>query len=147
MRELQHIGDYLHQSGPLQERLAREREAQRLSQAIRARLPPQIQGHYLDARLVNGRLTLYVDSTAWLTRARFLAQEILNSLTSYHVKAVEFQVRLIESPGLAKGQSGPRLSAVAARHLLKAAEQQSDPQLKETLRRLASRGLAQKVRD
>ncbi len=139
MRELHHIGDYLNRLGPMRERLAREREAQRLAETIRAQLPPQIQGHCVEARLMDGRLTLFLDSTAWLTRARFLAQEILNAFTSYHVKAIEFQVKLPPPPPSA--QVRPRLSAAAAEHLLAAAEQQRDPQLRQTLRRLASRGL------
>lgn len=140
MRSLRPIGGYL-ELGPLRERLAREREAQRLAERIRQGLPAQLRGHCLEARLAEGRLTLLFDSNAWATRARFLAPEILNSLQSYHVREIGFQVRLPENR--ARVSTPARLSEQAARHLLAAAEQQRDPGLREALRRLARHGLPQ----
>ena len=138
-----HIRDLLHQHGFEHERLDGYRDERALVDEIRARLPQKLGAHCLDLRLDNGRLTLFLDSTAWLTRARFLSGEILTSLKSYHVDAVGFQVRLPESESPSKETSGrrPKLSETAAKHLLEAAEHQSDPNLSAALRRLARHGV------
>jgi len=123
-------------------RLEQDRHEPTLVAEIRALLPGRLGAHCLDLRLADGRLTLFLDSTAWLMRARFLAGEILASLKSYHVEAVGFQIRLPEheSSGRAAVSRRVRLSETAARHLLEAAEHQRDPRLSEALRRLARHG-------
>ena len=137
-----HIRDHLSHHGLARERLAQEQREQTLVSEIRARLPGKLGRHCLDLRIANGRLTLFLDSTAWLTRARFLSGEILTSLKSYHVDAVGFQIRLPESEACAREAASRRaqLSETAARHLLEAAQHQRDPRLSEALRRLARHG-------
>lgn len=137
-----HIRDHLSHHGFAPERLDLDRGEQALADEIRALLPGRLGAHCLDLKIADGRLTLFLDSTAWLTRARFLSGEILTSLKSYHVDAVGFQIRLPEpeSPGQETVHRRPRLSETAARHLLEAADHQRDPRLSEALRRLARHG-------
>jgi hypothetical protein len=137
-----HIRDHLSRHGFASERLELDQGKQALVDEIRALLPGKLAAHCLDLKIADGRLTLFLDSTAWLTRARFLSGEILTSLKSYHVDAVGFQIRLPEreSSGPETMSRRPRLSETAARHLLEAAEHQRDPRLCEALRRLARHG-------
>ena len=138
-----HIRDHLSHHGLASERLDLDRQEQALVAEIRALLPGKLDAHCLDLKIADGRLTLFLDSTAWLTRARFLSGEILTSLKSYHVDTVGFQIRLPEreSPGKEAANRRPRLSETAARHLFEAAQHQSDPRLSEALRRLARHGM------
>lgn len=137
-----HIRDHLSHHGFAREQLEQNRCKQTLVAEIRALLPGKLGAHCLDLKISNGRLTLFLDSTAWLTRARFLAGEILTSLKSYHVDAVGFQIRLPEreSPDQDAAGRRVRLSETAAKHLLEAADHQRDPRLSEALRRLARHG-------
>lgn len=137
-----HIRDHLNRHGFAHEQLDLDRREQVLVDEIRALLPGKLGAHCLDLKIADGRLTLFLDSTAWLTRARFLSGEILTSLKSYHVDAVGFQIRLPERESSSQEMKNrrPRLSETAARHLLEAAEHQSDPRLSEALRRLARHG-------
>jgi hypothetical protein len=137
-----HIRDHLSRHGLASERLELDQREQALVDEIRALLPGKLGMHCLDLKIADGRLTLFLDSTAWLTRARFLSGEILTSLKSYHVDAVGFQIRLPEreSSDPEMKSRRPRLSETAARHLLEAAEHQRDPRLSEAFRRLARHG-------
>ena len=137
-----HIRDHLSHHGFARERLEQDRREQTLVAEIRALLPGKLGAHCLDLKIADGRLTLFLDSTAWLTRARFLAGEILTSLKSYHVDAVGFQIRLPEheSPERKTVNRRARLSETAAKHLLEAADHQRDPRLSEALKRLARHG-------
>ena len=137
-----HIRDHLSHHGFARERLEQDRREQTLVAEIRALLPGKLGAHCLDLKIADGRLTLFLDSTAWLTRARFLAGEILTSLKSYHVDAIGFQIRLPEHESSMQEAASRRvrLSETAARHLLEAADHQRDPDLSEALRRLARHG-------
>lgn len=137
-----HIRDHLSHHGFARERLEQDRREQTLVAEIRALLPGKLGAHCLDLKIADGRLTLFLDSTAWLTRARFLAGEILTSLKSYHVDAIGFQIRLPEHESSVREAASRRvrLSETAARHLLEAADHQRDPDLSEALRRLARHG-------
>jgi hypothetical protein len=137
-----HIRDHLSHHGFARERLEQDRREQTLVAEIRALLPGKLGAHCLDLKIADGRLTLFLDSTAWLTRARFLAGEILTSLKSYHVDAIGFQIRLPEHESSVREAASRRvrLSETAARHLLEAADHQRDPGLSEALRRLARHG-------
>ncbi|MTW21994.1 DciA family protein [Allochromatium palmeri] len=137
-----HIREHLSHHGVAREQLDLEQSEQALVAEIRARLPGRLDRHCLDLKLADGRLTLFLDSTAWLTRARFLSGEILTSLKSYHVEAVGFQIRLPEHIAANQDEKSrrPRLSETAAKHLLEAAEHQRDPRLSEAFRRLARHG-------
>ncbi|MGQ9830809.1 MAG: DciA family protein [Thermochromatium sp.] len=137
-----HIRDYLGHHGSARERSEQDRHTQTLVAEIRALLPETLGAHCLDLKLADGRLTLFLDSTAWLTRARFLADEILTSLKSYHVNVIGFQVRLPEHESFRQQATSrrARLSEAAVRHLLEAADRQRDPRLREAFRRLARHG-------
>ena len=137
-----HIRDHLSHHGFARERLEQDRREQTLVAEIRALLPGKLGAHCLDLKIADGRLTLFLDSKAWLTRARFLAGEILTSLKSYHVDAIGFQIRLPEheSPEREAVSRRVQLSQAAAKHLMEAADHQRDPRLSEALRRLARHG-------
>lgn len=129
----------------------RDRELALFGMAL-GRLPDALRRHCRDATFAEGVLTLFVDSPAWATRARFVIDELTRSLRSEGVVKVVTQVR-VESDGVsvpkpndrAKGGPGEnrniggRLSNRAIAHILGAAEAMSDPMLADVFRRFADR--------
>jgi hypothetical protein len=129
----------------------RDRELALFGMAL-GRLPDALRRHCRDAMFSEGVLTLFVDSPAWATRARFVIDELTRSLRSEGVVKVVTQVRVESSEvsvpkpnSRAKGGPGKnrnidgRLSNRAVAHILEAAEAMSDPMLADVFRRLADR--------
>ena len=137
-----HIRDLLRNHRALGDLLEqRQRECGLLS-AVRARLPESMRKHCLDVGLDETRLTLYLDSPAWATRARFLAGDLVAALGERGIHEVCVQVR----PGDAGEPVAPLatgskrgLTAGAVAHLLDAADHLQDPGLREVFRRFAQR--------
>ncbi|WP_200373226.1 DciA family protein [Thiocystis violacea] len=137
-----HIRDHLRTHGIARDLLERSRRERDLVAALRARLPENLEPHCLDAGVADGKLTLFLDSPAWLTRARFQSEAILASLTSYKIDEIRFQVRLPDKHGSTdRSRVAPsrRLSETVVKHLLEAAEHQTDKGLSDALRNLARR--------
>ena len=122
----------------------REREAGLLEQ-VRSLLPEAMRAHCLDADITRNRLTIFLDSPAWATRARFLAQDITTSLKEWQISDMHVQVRLnggeVFTPPPQAVIQAPRLTAGAVQHLLEAADQMHDPELSRVIRNFAQRHL------
>ena len=139
---LAHIRDLLRNHRTLGELLEQRQRELDLLLAVRANLPECMQEHCLDVGLDEARLTLYLDSPAWATRARFLAGDLAAALGERGIGEVRIQVRLGEvSAPVAPPAAGParHLTAGAVAHLLDAADHLQDPDLRETFRRFAQR--------
>lgn len=117
---------------------------------VLGRLPAPLRNHCRDATLADGVLALYFDSPAWVTRARFLIEDLTQSLGREGVVKVVTRVRIrAEGDGPRSPQvglrrecenqrsGGSRLTGRAIAHLLGAAEGMSDPVLAEVFRRFA----------
>lgn len=146
---LAHVRDVM-QSSPLIRRHIEKRERElALFDLVLSRLPKALRNHCRDACLAEGVLTLFLDSPAWLTRARFAIDDLAQALRSKGVEKVVTQVR-IESAGPARptprGHQGEpesgrtvshRLSDQTIAHLVEAADAMTDPALANQFRRLA----------
>ncbi|NCC28839.1 MAG: DUF721 domain-containing protein [Gammaproteobacteria bacterium] len=126
----------------------RDRELALLGMVL-GRLPDPLRLHCRDAALADNVLTLFLDSPAWATRARFLIEDLTRSLEREGVAKVVARVRAerdgmdalgAKLPGTLKGQPsrGGRLTDRTLAHLLGAADGMSDPVLAEIFRRFAN---------
>ncbi|WP_373510297.1 DciA family protein [Thiocapsa sp.] len=147
---LAHVRELLQSNRLIRRHLEhRDRELALFGIAL-GRLPDPLRLHCRDATLGDGVLTLYFDSPAWVTRARFLIEDLTRSLGREGVVKVVTRVRIraeVEVP--ASLQVGPgselqtppsggsRLTARTIAHLLGAAQGMSDPVLAEVFRRFA----------
>ncbi|WP_157726355.1 DciA family protein [Imhoffiella purpurea] len=139
---LAHVQDLLNKHATFRTLVAQRRREIELLEEVRARLPPPLREHCLDASLVEDCLTLFLDSAVWATRVRFLAADIVESLNSPRIARIRTRIRVGRgSTPEGRGDSDRTrgLTSGAARHLLEAAEHMSDPSLRETFRRFALR--------
>jgi hypothetical protein len=149
---LAHIREVLESNRLIRRHLDQRDRELALFGMVSDRLPDALRRHCRDATLADGILTLFVDSPAWSTRARFAMDELARSLRKEGVVKVVTQVRL-EPAGEsmrqpidpsqnacgAGGKGGAKLSSHAVTHILSAAEGLSDPLLADLFRRLAKR--------
>jgi hypothetical protein len=149
---LAHIREVLESNRLIRRHLEQRDRELALFGMVSDRLPDALRRHCRDATLADGVLTLYVDSPAWSTRARFAMDELARSLRKEGVVKVVTQVRLepvgaampkpmgqSQEEGAANGEVGAKLSSHAITHILSAADGLSDPVLADLLRRLAER--------
>jgi hypothetical protein len=138
-----HVRDLLRSHKTIKDLLDHRQRELELIAAVRGHLPESVRAHCLDIGLVEERLVIFLDSPTWATRARFLADDILNSLSHLGVREIRVQVRLNDKngPAFQQGKAGPRhrLTAGAQIHLLEAADHMHDPELREAFRRFALR--------
>jgi len=115
---------------------------QRLLAAVRELLPPPLDEHCNAARLAGERLTLETQASAWATRLRFLAPQLLRRLRVRwpRLREIRVRVRPAERPRPARRRPPPRLPAASARLLLEAAAAIEDPDLRAALERLGRSG-------
>ncbi len=140
---LSHIRELLGNNGAARSLLERrQREIELLTQ-VRARLPKSMRSHCLGIGVTENRLTVFLDSPAWMTRARFLIEEIADSLKEQRIDEVRLQIRLTDDAASACQAATParRLTIASARHLLEAADNTPDPELSRALKNFASRHL------
>ena len=140
-QRIRHLGDQ-DAMGALLHAVERQRL---LLISVQARLPPPLDQHCRYADLEKGRLTLVTDSPVWGARLRFLAPELMTSLSDTHGEIKECRVR-VQPPGQpptfsAHAHPVIRMSPAAADLLLAAAEAQEGTELGLALRRLALAGM------
>jgi hypothetical protein len=147
---LAHVRELLQSNRLIRKHLEhRDRELALLGMVL-SRLPDPLRAHCRDATLAEGVLTLVLDSPAWVTRARFLIEDLTRSLRREGVVKIATQVRIrAEGDAEMRHRAGPRhespaqpgsrsrLSGRAIAHLLGAADGMSDPTLAEVFRRFA----------
>ncbi|MFB1485572.1 MULTISPECIES: DciA family protein [unclassified Thiocapsa] len=148
---LAHVRELLQSNRLIRKHLEhRDRELALLGMVL-SRLPDPLRAHCRDAVLADGVLTLFFDSPAWVTRARFLIEDLSRSLERDGVVKVATQVRIRTERDTKTGQpaepaqgpavppsGGSRLSRRAIAHLLAAADGMPDPTLAEVFRRFAN---------
>lgn len=147
---LAHVRELLQSNRLIRRHLEhRDRELALLGMVL-SRLPDPLRAHCRDAVLADGVLTLFLDSPAWVTRARFLIEDLTRALEREGVAKVITQVRVraqddgmdtlgAKPRGAVEGQpiGGNRLTDRTRAHLLGAADGMSDPVLAEIFRRFA----------
>jgi hypothetical protein len=145
---LAHVRELLQSNRLIRRHLEhRDRELALLG-IVLGRLPDPLRAHCRDAALTEGVLTLFLDSPAWATRARFLVEDLTRSLGREGVVKVATQVRVRDEPraeprddrrggAQSRPHPGTRLTDGAIAHILGAAEGMPDPLLADIFRRFA----------
>lgn len=87
-----HIRRHLRASQPISALLDEIEQRERLSSALRQRLPAELAKHCCQAALSAGELTLFVDSPVWVDRFRFLCPELIGSDLVSGLALVETEV-------------------------------------------------------
>lgn len=115
-----------------------------LQDLVLAGLPEPLRAHCSAVKLTDGVLTLFLDSPAWATRARFLVDQISSALARADVHEIRTRVRLGGEPnktGLVasnpRAAARPGLSRDTVDHLLRAADAMPDEDLAKIFRRFA----------
>jgi hypothetical protein len=139
---LAHLRSIFNGDGHLQQLLEHADSLVCLTRQVREMLPSGLSAH-LSAAVGRDRvLVLYTDSPAWATRLRFAAPGLRAALSGFD----DTQVRVVPgssgpAPGTGSGSRKARLSRRAAEQIRVMAGTISDPELRQTLARLAERGL------
>jgi hypothetical protein len=152
---LAHVRALLESNRLIRPHLERRDRELALLDTVSDRLPLPVKRHCRDATLRDGVLTLYLDSSAWSTRARFAIEEIAEGLRAEGVVRITTQVRPESDldpvhlgsgaapvhPGQRDDQDGrgTRLSEQTIAHLEATAEAMADEGLAEVFRRFARR--------
>jgi hypothetical protein len=135
-----HVRRYLRGTDSIAALLHELQQRDELLQRVRGAIPEALRAHCKQASLRDGRLTLSVDSPAWVSRLKLLAPELINVLRKTDLVISDCRVRAL--PEATLGRSGGREAAtfsslVAADNLLQAADAIADLELAASLRRLA----------
>jgi len=139
---LAHVQNLLNQHATIRALVDQRGREIELLDAVRAQLPTPLREHCLDVSIAEDCMTLFLDAPAWATRIRFLADDIIASLSLTRITRIRTQIRVDQPKKPAadeKTKQARGLTASAARHLLDAAEDMEDPTLRETFRRFALR--------
>ena len=135
-----HIRRFLGQSDAVAALMDEIQRRDDLLQKIRRMLPSAVQPHCRQATIEAGRLTVSVDSPAWVDRLRFLSPQFIDALNRGDVEVTECRVRVLPelTAPVARNGSFPAASLPeAARCVEAAADCVGDAALAESLRRLA----------
>ncbi len=139
-----HVRDLLTRSPAAAQCLERQRRADGLLSRVRDLLSPAARPHCIQAQAKEGLLTVTVDSTAWATRLRYLAPDLVQGLGQSGIDCGIDRVKVRARPDPVRDQGGGRrslhgLSSGVVEHLLETAACTADSELAEAFRRLASR--------
>ena len=135
------VGSWLSSSEPLRRlRLDLARQA-RILQQLTPSLPAEISPHLAAARVKDRELVLYADASAWATRLRFLAPQLLRTVqtTEPRVRSVDVRVALPEPTDACARRARP-ISKQAAAMIADAGAATTDQALSAALLRLARLG-------
>jgi hypothetical protein len=120
-------------------------ESARLKNAWHSHIPAPLASHAHPVRYADGVLYVHVDTPAWASRMRQQVAALMTSLrrdsAMRDLKEIRTRVVPLDPDGRAgvSQQSPSRLSAGAAAQIARAADDVTDPQLREALKRLARR--------
>jgi hypothetical protein len=160
---LAHVREVLQLNRAIRAHLEHRNRELALLDILSSRLPAALQRHCRDGSLVDGVLTLYLDSPAWSTRARFAIEAVADTLRGEGVVRVTTLVRpasdthvgqvgLDARSAARQGRNGepPRVARLSDRtieHLEATADAMGDGALAETFRRIAQRHRAKERGD
>jgi len=130
------------QSASLQSLLERAAVLDGVNHRLLPRLPAPLNAHICLANVRDDTAIIMADSSAWLTRARYIGPEILNIIRQEpgldRIKKIHFKIQpeIQHSPPPA---SRPQLSENAAELIMSTAKVIDDPNLKAALHNLSRR--------
>jgi hypothetical protein len=137
--KLRSINSVLRTETTLTRLQARSRDQSALLQQVRRLLPSPLDRHCLAAVLEADRLVLFTDSSAWASRLRYFARDLVFGLQQERVTVTKTAIRILVSNRQKKRKQRhiPRISQKNARLLRQIADDISDPALGAALRRLS----------
>jgi len=119
--------------------LRRVAELERANAEFSSLLPEDLRGHCCIAACREERVLLHVDSSAWATRLRYLLPELRERSTLLRrADKTEVKVRPTEAIPAVVQRPPPQLSPGAAQVLLDCSQHLDNPELAQSLRRLAA---------
>lgn len=101
-------------------------------------LPSPMRPHLVAVRLRDRVLVLYADSSAWMTRIRFQAPQLVKHVPPQFGKPLQTKLRIATSATSQSQRRERLLSPAATRTLLEAASGTPDQDLKAAVERLGS---------
>ncbi|MCW8847166.1 MAG: DUF721 domain-containing protein [Sedimenticola sp.] len=124
------------------ELLSQSREQERLLQQIRLLIPAPLNAHCTAAIKKQTQLVIYVDSSTWASRLRFLARELTRQLKSHNLAVDRITVRVLINAKPVVTKRGPirKLTPENASIINQTADGISDPLLRAALKRLGKHG-------
>jgi hypothetical protein len=119
--------------------LAQSRGESEVLTRVRSALPLPVRPHCSDALVSGTTLIVMLDSSAWLTRARFSSEQITKALSAFAIDEVRYRIRPsgVGGPKPEESPAQRRLPEAVVAHLYEAAQCQSDAGLRRALIRLA----------
>lgn len=138
----QNLSALLRRNPQLQRIYSHAKTLQKLQTQLENHLPPALADNCQVAACADGVLTLYTKSPAWAAKLRFQTAELLrifqNDTTLGTIDTIRVKARPPENtPGSVSEHRPQGLSAASAALLRQVAETTEDPDLRQTLLRLA----------
>jgi hypothetical protein len=135
-----HVCDLLTANPAMTRCLEQQGREDGLLAQVHALLPPTARPHCIKASMTEGKLSLTVDTVAWVTRLRYMAPDLVQGLAETGVTAVKIRTRPQRGGAQVKTTRRlARLSPAVVDHLMMAAEHIGDEGIAAALRRLATR--------
>lgn len=135
------ITDYLAKGSPLNSLLTQEKANNTLLVRIRQNVPSTLAEHCLGAVLQDNQLLIFVESSAWASKLRFLSRGLCQKMRKEGVPIDKVVARVF-----LHGQLKPKKKRVSKRELTasnaalinQTAESIADPELRAALKRLSN---------
>ncbi|MEJ1383718.1 MAG: DciA family protein [Candidatus Sedimenticola sp. (ex Thyasira tokunagai)] len=139
-KKLRSLAECLNTGTTMQALLSRSRKQQQLLQQVRSMLPEPLCEHCVGAVKSASRLLIYVDSSAWAGRLRFISRELTTKLNESGLRVERITVRVMLSPKPRRQTENRRLRQLSADNaslIIETAEAIDDPELQAAMKRLA----------
>jgi hypothetical protein len=130
------LGNLIFRHGPLRHWMEDVREQSALLEKLLAQLPPAFRPHCAGVRADGDTLVVFADSPGWATRLRYESPRILPGVGFRNLR-IRVTPPATAAPQATRGT--PTLPATAAALLRETAAGIADPDLADTLLRLAAR--------
>ncbi len=132
------ITDYLVGKTSLNTLLSQDKANKALLQRIREKLPSPLAEHCLATLLRDSQLIIYVESSAWSSKLRFLSRNLCRELqaSGLQVSKITARVFLKNRPARKNKEIVRKISPDNASLLEQTADAISDPDLSAALKRL-----------
>jgi len=133
------ITDFLAGKTPLNTLLSQDRANNEILEQVRKKLPATLAAHCLAALLRDQQLVIYVESSTWSSKLRFLSRNLCRDLQSdgFPVTKITARVFLKNRPAKKPKHTVRKLTSDNASLLNQTAETIADPELSAALKRLS----------
>ncbi len=133
------ITDFLAGKTSLNTLLSQDRSNNELLERVRKKLPATLAAHCLATLLRDHQLLIYVESSTWSSKLRFLSRNLCRELQSDGLPVTKITVRVFlkNRPAIKPKNTARRLTPDNATLLNQTAKTIADPELSAALKRLS----------